>query len=131
MRAWAALDPAGSFSRASSSPRLRMSGLVNAHYAGPAPSLPIDAVTDRYYLGYCDPEANWAELFGEYLNRQEEIMDLVGAIPGLDKKNANFSRRFLVKFFETLQYEPLRTGQITGHCQPWPPGPDDHTTPRD
>ena len=108
-----------------------MSGLVNAHYAGPAPGLPIDDVTERYFLGFCDPDADWEQLFGEFLNRQQEILALTGAIPDLDKNSARSSRRFLVKFFETLQYEPLRTGQVIEHCQPWPPGPDDHTSPRD
>jgi hypothetical protein len=49
-----------------------MSGLVNAHYAGPAPGLPIDDVTERFYLGFCDPETDWEQLFGEFLNRQQE-----------------------------------------------------------
>jgi hypothetical protein len=107
-----------------------MSGLVNAHYAGPAPGLTIDEVTERYFQGFCDPEADWQQLFGEFLNRQRDILALVDTIPELDKNSVRFSQRFLVKFFETLQYEPMWAGQITGHCQPWPPGPEDHTTPR-
>ncbi len=37
---------------------LDMSGLVNAHYAGPAPGLPIDDVRKRHYLGFCHPDVD-------------------------------------------------------------------------
>lgn len=108
-----------------------MSGLVNAHYAGPAPTLPIDDVTKRYYLGFCHPDADWEALVGPFLTSQDAILSKAGEIPGLDKQNIRFIQRFLGKFFKTLQSDTLRTREIIDRCQPWPPGPDDHTSPLD
>jgi len=108
-----------------------MSGLVNAHYAGPAPTLPIDEVTKRYYLGFCHPDADWQALLGPFLSSQDAILSKAGEIPGLDKNSIRSSQRFLERFFKILQSDTLRTRELVDHCQPWPPGPNDHTTPLD
>jgi hypothetical protein len=108
-----------------------MSGLVNANYAGPAPKLPIDAVTERYYLGFCSQDASWEALLERYSASQAAILSRIDEIPGLNKQSIGSSRRFLEKFFEILQSEKLRNREFADHCQPWPPGPDDHTTPLD
>jgi len=108
-----------------------MSGLVDAHYAGPAPTLPIDEVRDRYYLGFCHPDTDWDALFAFYLARQEDIMSMVGEIPALNKQGGRMLRRFLMRFFETLQSNETRQKKIVNHCQPWPPSPVDHTTPNE
>jgi len=106
-----------------------MSGLVNAPYAGPPPSLPIDDVTKRYYLGYCHPEADWDSLFDEFQLHKSELQDLIPEVPGLYKKEETSSRRFLDKFFRILNSPKKREKQITGACQPWPPTEDDHMAP--
>jgi hypothetical protein len=108
-----------------------MSGLVNAHYAGPAPTVPIDEVTRRYYLGFCNPDADWSALLGEYLAKQEVILAKAGEVPGLTKQTIKSNRRFLEKFFQILQSDDLSTREIIDHCQPWPPGPDELKTPLD
>jgi len=106
-----------------------MSGLVNAHYAGPAPRLPIDEVRERYYLGYCHPETDWFAISEPFLAKQFDMLSLVNEIPGLDEQNIKSSRHYLETFFETLQSPGLREEKIASQCQPWPPGPEDHTTP--
>jgi hypothetical protein len=105
-----------------------MSGLVDAEYAGPAPSLPIDDVRERYYLGFCRPADELAPLFTDYLDRQEALIDMVATSPELDRKSRKSTRKFLADFFDTLQSDQLRSEQILNHCQPWPPGPTDHTS---
>jgi len=105
-----------------------MSGLVDAHYAGPPPSLPIDEVQERYYLGFCGPEAGLDALFALYLSKQEDLLATAKSIPGLNRKSLKSTRRFLEEFFRILQSEDLMTEQIVNHCQPWPPGPTDHTS---
>ncbi len=105
-----------------------MSGLVNAHYAGPPPSLPIDEVLERYYLGFCGPEAGLDTLFAHYLSKQNDLLATAESIPGLNRKSQKTTRQFLMDFFEVLHSEDLRTEQIVNHCQPWPPGLTDHTS---
>ncbi len=110
---------------------LDMSGLVNAHYAGPAPGLPIDNVRDRYYLGFCHPDIDWTSLFLEYRHKQEALLALPGEIPELGKTEQKSAVRYLEKFFSILNSAEQADKKIIGACHPWPPSPIDHTTPED
>ncbi len=110
---------------------LDMSGLVDAHYAGPAPGLPIDSVRDRYYLGFCHPGVDWDALFAEFHGQQRAILAMIDDVPGLDKKSIKSTKRFLEKFFRILNSDEEREEHIELACQPWPPSPIDHTTPFD
>jgi hypothetical protein len=108
---------------------LDMSGLVNAPYAGPAPGLPIESVTDRYYLGFCHPDLNWDTLFAAIKSRKQDIMSMREQVPNLKRSSRNWADRFLRQFFEILEADDLRKNQIENACQAWPPSPVDHTTP--
>ena len=108
-----------------------MSGLVNAHYAGPAPTLSIDEVTERQYLGFCHPDTDWDALFTLFLGKQEAILSMVSGIPGLEKQSIRVATRFLEQFFSTLHSSEERGEKIVSQCQPWPPSEIDHTTPAD
>jgi hypothetical protein len=108
---------------------LDMSGLVNADYAGPAPGLPIDSVTQRHYLGFCHPGQDWQGLFDEFLARKMQIRESIGDIPGLSERSSLETQAFLIGFFKTIEDESLRQQKIIEACQPWPPSSTDHTTP--
>ena len=108
-----------------------MSGLVNARYAGPAPTLPIATVLDRYYLGYCHPDTDWKSLFTLYLDKQEEMLSMAGEIPGLERNSRKFVSRFLREFFTIISTPKERDEEIVNHCQAWPPDPEDHMRPFD
>jgi hypothetical protein len=105
-----------------------MSGLVDAQYAGPPPSLPIDDVRERYYLGFCSPGVDMDALFGFYLAKRKALLAMAQALPLVNRKSKKSTRKFLDEFFEVLESRELRSEQIVNHCQPWPPGPDDHTS---
>jgi hypothetical protein len=108
---------------------LDMSGLVNAPYAGPSPGLPIDEVSDRYYLGFCHPDPHWATLFASINDKKQDIMGMREEVPNLKKSSKKWVDRFLRQFFQILETEDLRKKLIENACQPWPPSPIDHTTP--
>lgn len=108
-----------------------MSGLVNAKYAGPAPTLPIDTVQDRYFLGYCHPDTDWDLLFKLYLGKQEKLLSMTGEIQGLDRNSRRFISRFLREFFTIIGTPDERDEKIVNHCQAWPPDPEDHMRPFD
>ena len=97
-----------------------MSGLVNAHYAGPAPGLSITEVVDRYYLGFCHADTEWESLSDRFLSQEAAMLSLVDEIPGLDKKSTKSTRRFLGKFFTILKTPQLQEDEIARHCLPWP-----------
>jgi hypothetical protein len=106
-----------------------MSGLVNAHYAGPAPSLPIKSVRDRYFLGYCHPDTHWDLLFADYLQKKEAMLSATMDTPRLDNKSKRSINRFLKQFFAILESPEQRDAEIVSHCQGWPPDPEDHMSP--
>lgn len=108
---------------------LDMSGLVNAPYAGPPPTLPIKHVTDRYYLGYCHPDIDWDSLFDEFLSRQEAVISQAGAIDKLYKREKESAMHYLETFFNILQSPERRNAEIIQSCQAWPPEAIDHMAP--
>jgi hypothetical protein len=108
---------------------LDMSGLVNTHYAGPAPGLPIDNVRRRYYLGFCHPDPDWDSLFELFLGQKETILSMIAEVPGLNSKSIRSTKRFLNGFFETIESGEHRDKDIVQSCLPWPPSADDHTSP--
>lgn len=105
-----------------------MSGLVDAHYAGPAPGLPIDSVRKRHYLGFCHPDTDWEALLGAYSSRKAEVMATLENLPGLSRNSLRSTRNFLENFFEIIE-GPGREEAIIESCTPWPPAAIDHTTP--
>lgn len=105
-----------------------MSGLVNTHYAGPAPGLPIDSVQERYFLGFCHPDTNWEQLFDAYIAAREKMYAAVEQIPAMSKSTKTKARGWLDSFFDTIQ-SAERDELIAGACQAWPPAGPDHTQP--
>lgn len=76
-----------------------LSGLVNAGYARPDPSLRISRVTQRLYRGYCmQPEALAAAL-RRIVDRRSEILGLVAELPGLSGRESAAALKFLDGFF--------------------------------
>jgi hypothetical protein len=108
---------------------LDMSGLVNAPYAGPPPSLPIHSVTDRYYLGFCHPDMDWVGLFREFWSRKAALLSLVSDSKELYRKEKLAAKRFLDQFFRILNSPDKRTRYIIDACQAWPPDKEDHMAP--
>ena len=77
-----------------------LSGLVDAPYARPDPSLHISRVTQRLYRGYCiDPEALGPAL-DRVTARRGEILDVLRALPLLSEKQVESRVAYLDRFFE-------------------------------
>jgi hypothetical protein len=105
---------------------LDMSGLVSAHYAGPPPTLPISKVTQRYYLGYCHPGADWPALYEYFASREASVFEELDALDGLDRNMRKSAEYFLARFFDTLRSDAECERRIKESCQAWPPSADDH-----
>ena len=110
---------------------LDMSGLVNAEYAGVSPRLHFRDVRKRYYLGFCHPQANFETLFADIQQNKDSMFALVQDTPGMTSSSKRSSRIYLDKFFDILESPKRSQEAIVNACHPWPPAPDDHTTPPD
>ncbi len=85
-----------------------LSGLVNARYARPDPSLRIDNVTTRKYRGYCTPVSSLRTALATITTRQEALLDIVAQLPGASDKMTRKRLGYLERFFKKAA-RPERT----------------------
>ena len=75
------------------------SGLVDADYAGPPPTLPIRTVTQRLFRGFCRPDFDWHAVYGTFRIRHRAITDArradAGAHGGAAAQGERLRREFL------------------------------------
>lgn len=82
-----------------------LSGLVNARYAKPDPSLRISRVTQRLYRGYCIPADALAQALGDINVAQENIVSEIHQIPGFTQKDIDKTVKYLDRFFDKADDE--------------------------
>lgn len=80
-----------------------LAGLVNASYARPDPKLRIRRVTQRLYRGLCTDRSYLEEAVETVISRQEEILEMVQDVPGLEPGNRERAITYLGKFFEAAE----------------------------
>ena len=76
-----------------------LSGLVNARYARPDPSLRISRVTQRQYRGYCVSTDPVKRALSAIKSRRVDILDLISQLPGVSQKDIEATTNYLEKFF--------------------------------
>jgi len=77
-----------------------LSGLVDAPYARPDPSLHIRRVTQRLYRGYCIDPAALGPALDRVLARREEILGVLRGLPVLTEAQIQAKVGYLERFFE-------------------------------
>lgn len=77
-------------------------GMVNAEYAVPHKSIPIDDVTERFYMGLRFPCASFEPILQRFQEERENIFALVRQLEPLDNRNREEVRRYLEEFYRTL-----------------------------
>jgi len=99
---------------------LDMSGLVDAHYAQPAPGVPIHSVKQRYFKGFCHPYSDWDALFQKFQDLREPIMTELANTPGLGRGDRRVAGAYLDGFFRMLEDPEARDNNIVKACLPLP-----------
>ena len=95
---------------------LDLSGLVNARYAEPDPSLGIDRVTRRLYRGYCvSPEA-LASALDQIIGLKAEILAVPAAVAGLSDREAERAREYLEGFFDQAENRDRLLSRFEQRC---------------
>lgn len=77
-----------------------LSGLVNARYARPDPSLRMQRVTTRRYRGFCTDSAVLAAALDHVLARRRAIFDIADALPDAGRGAVAPAKRYLEEFFD-------------------------------
>lgn len=95
-------------------------GLVNAPYARPDPSLPIRTVRDRLYRGFCRADVDFGALFTEFRDAREAVMALVREQAGLAGDSEEEVLDYLEDFYEMLESEGRARQVVEGSCRRMP-----------
>ena len=97
------------------------SGMVNAHYAAPAPILEIATVRTRLYMGFCLPsEEEYQEYFRKFIDVKEDMYALVRNFALLDSNHRNEMIDYLDSFYEIIGDPRLARRNIINYCTPVP-----------
>ena len=95
-------------------------GLVNTPYAVPHVEMPINSVTDRYFLGRCLDEGQYEGSIQLILEKKTEMLTLCDACTHLDKRSHDWMRKFLEGSFKILENPKRMKQEIRNGCN-WKP----------
>jgi hypothetical protein len=95
------------------------SGLVDAPYAEPDPSLGTRNVRQRVYRGFCWPDVDYEALYATFLEKKDTIYAEIAAIEGISEDNVKDITDYLDDFYETLESERSRKRNIEESCRSW------------
>lgn len=76
-----------------------LSGIVNARYARPDPSLRISRVTQRKYRGYCISTDAIKRALSVIRSQRVDILDIINHLPGVSPKDTEATTNYLEQFF--------------------------------
>ncbi len=77
-------------------------GLVDADYAVPAENLPIKAVTQRYFRGFCRMPGTYEKTIQVFLDRKEKIYDLIQNFPYCSDISIKVMVKYMDQFYEII-----------------------------
>jgi hypothetical protein len=93
------------------------SGFVDSPYAGPAPGIPIEKLTERYFRGFCAMSAEVPGVAQEYLARRADMKALIDNQPQLTPQFRDKTDRFMDGFFAVLNDPARLQTQVIKHCR--------------
>jgi hypothetical protein len=93
------------------------SGFVDAPYAGPAPGIPIEKVTERYFRGFCAQSGEIPAVAAEYRARRADMKALIDNQPQLNAHFRDKADRFMDGFFASLDDPARIQSQLIRHCR--------------
>jgi hypothetical protein len=100
------------------------SGIVNARYASPDPSLPISRVTQRVYRGFCREELTHERASARFRETRDEVAALFQDFAALgfeqfDEDDAEDMWEFLEDFYKVIDDPDEFEDEILDECRTW------------
>ena len=93
-----------------------LSGLENAPYAKPDPSIGIRTVTQRRYRGYCISNESIVDAINAISGRKSDILGVLPAVPGLPEKSVREGNKYLATFFTQADNVDKLAGSFDRKC---------------
>lgn len=95
------------------------SGFVNASYAVPHESLPIQDVQERHNKGNCFTEEEMEVIYTHVLSKKEEILEVINSFELMDERSRTRMINYLNKGFGDLENEKVRKKIFSKNCTPF------------
>ena len=87
-------------------------GIVNTNYAIPQPRVPIESLTQRYWMGTCLTEEEFSTVTATFLEKKDEIIRMFEECESLDKIHRNTAVKFIKQYYtiiEKSEQQAMRT----------------------
>jgi hypothetical protein len=98
------------------------SGLVNARYATPDPSLEIRRVRERLFRGFCPESVNRSQseydaVYALFLEKKDEIYAMWRNLEGLEPDRLKDTLEYFDEFYETISDPRRIESRMMRHCR--------------
>ena len=95
-----------------------LSGIVNASYARPDPSLYIKKVVTRLYRGFCTEPEILREALNDITSRKKDVLDIISGLPMLTDKEKQKKISYLESFFRKAEDQDKMISLFEKECHP-------------
>ena len=92
------------------------SGLVNTDYSKPAESLPIETVRERFYLGNCQSDEKYQQLFTHFKSKRSDLYALYRDCSLLQDAQKEEVISYLDEFYAVLDDPKAVKNQVYKRC---------------
>jgi len=92
-------------------------GFVDAHYAIPNESLPIEKVTERYNKGYCMTEEICEKLRIKFISSRDEVLQTCREFKYFNKKTRKSTELYLKEFFDKMENHKVAKSTFCENCK--------------
>jgi len=93
------------------------SGLVNTDYSLPREGIPIQYVTERYYLGLCFKEEELIPVIAEFWNLKEQFLSTVHNLEYLSKSAKTQAESYITSFYKMYRHPGELIKDLNCTCQ--------------
>ena len=92
-------------------------GIVNAHFAVPDKTLPIESVRERLYRGFCLDDGVIEGAVEQFIQAKEEILNLYENEDKLDKITRQNTIEYVAEFYRIIKNESRLKLEILENCR--------------
>jgi len=78
-------------------------GIVNTNYAIPQPRVPIESLTQRYWIGNCLTDEEFSTISATFLENKDEIISMFEECESLDKIHRNTAVKFIKQYYNIIE----------------------------
>ncbi len=91
-------------------------GLVHPPYAVPPEDAPISSIKERLYLGICRSEEEFKNALDEFLEKKEELYDVINNFPYMNDRSKRYMTEYLDSFYDQFDEKNTILYKLLNEC---------------